>query len=176
MELKTKRLILRQISVKDSSEIAKIGNDKEISYFTYYWPYPLTISKTRKIISEIEKEWKEKKTVVMFKIQLKETKKTIGVLDIYDIDRRDKHAKTGYWLGRNYWGKGYALEAVKGVIKFAFNNLNLNKIFADTLTDNLSSNKLLEKAGFRKIGVMRKDKLVKGKLRDRFLWELIKKN
>jgi [ribosomal protein S5]-alanine N-acetyltransferase len=112
MKLETKKLILRQTSSNDAYEIAKMGDDKDVSYFTYYWPYPLTVDKTKKIIAEIEKERKQKKTVILFKIQLRETNETIGVLDVYDINKTDKNAKIGYWLGRNYWGKGYALEAV----------------------------------------------------------------
>ncbi len=175
MNFKTYRLLLKQVSLKDTKEISIVGNDKEISYFTYYWPYPLTIKKTEKILNKIEKEWKEKKTVIMFKIQLKETREIIGLLDIYDIERIDKKGKIGYWLGRNYWGRGYVLESLNGAINFAFNKLNLQKLFADILIDNLSSNKLLKKAGFRRIGIMKKDKLVNGKFLDRYLWELTDK-
>ncbi|MEK6908555.1 MAG: GNAT family N-acetyltransferase [Nanoarchaeota archaeon] len=176
MEIETKRLILKQVSEGDSLEIAKIGNDREISYFTYYWPYPLTESKVNKILREIEKEWKEKKTVIMFKIQLKDNGNIIGVIDIFDINKTDKNAKVGYWLGKDYRGNGYALEALKEAIDFSFNKLKLEKLFADTLTNNISSNKLLKKAGFRKIGTMEKDKLIEGNFIDRYLWELINKN
>jgi [ribosomal protein S5]-alanine N-acetyltransferase len=148
---------------------------KRLVILRILFPTRLLCKERKKMIREILEESRDKKTVAMFTIRLKGTQKIIGCLDIFDINRLDKQAKIGYWLGRNFWGKGYALEAARDAIRFAFEKLYLRKLFADTLTDNLSSNRLLIKAGFRRIGVMKKDKLVRGKLRDRYLWELIKK-
>ncbi len=100
MKIETKRLTLRLPETEDAEELAKIGNDKEISYFTYFIPYPFTKKKAKRMIKEIEKERKEKKTAILFCILLKESSKIIGYLDLYDIDRKDKKALIGYWLGR----------------------------------------------------------------------------
>ncbi len=67
------------------------------------------------------------------------------------------------------------LEAVKAALEFGFDKLGLNKISAKALVDNNSSNILLERTGFRKVGILRKDKIINRKAKDQVLWEIAKK-
>ncbi|HEK4844536.1 TPA: GNAT family N-acetyltransferase, partial [Clostridioides difficile] len=61
----------------------------------------------------------------------------------------NKNAELGYWLARNYWGKGIATNAVKEICKIAFEKYNLNKIHANVYSYNRESSKVLEKCGFK---------------------------
>ncbi|HDO8920900.1 TPA: GNAT family N-acetyltransferase, partial [Clostridioides difficile] len=61
----------------------------------------------------------------------------------------NKNAELGYWLARNYWGKGIATNAIKEICKIAFEKYNLNKIHANVYSYNRGSSKVLEKCGFK---------------------------
>jgi|SRR3989344_346790 len=172
MKIITNRLILRKPELKDAKDLAKSGNDKKMPYFTWYIPYPFTVQKAKKIIKDF---WADlKKDTIGFVIILKEENKVIGVIDIYKISKKHRKARIGYWIGKDYRGKGLASEAVRAVIKFSFKNLKLNKISAETLIDNKSSNILLKKVGFREVGVMKKERIIEGKQIDCILWEILK--
>lgn len=59
----------------------------------------------------------------------------------------------GYWIGREYWGRGYASFAVKMALEFAFRNLRLQKVCAGVLESNSASRRVLEKNGFRLLSI-----------------------
>lgn len=63
-------------------------------------------------------------------------------------------AESGYWLAEYHWNNGYITEAVKAVIAFGFEQLNLKRIFATHFVDNNASGRVLEKAGMKKEGVL----------------------
>jgi len=63
----------------------------------------------------------------------------------------------GYWIGKDYWNKGYATEAVNGVIAYGFEHLNLNRIFGRSFPDNPASSRVMEKAGMVYEGRLRQE-------------------
>ena len=175
MQLETSRLIIRDLKENDAKEFAKQGNDKEINYFNWYLPFPLTLEKAKKIILKRSVEQKGHRWLYELGIFLKETGGFVGIVSLYDVSKPDNKAKIGYWVGKDFRKRGYAEEAVKTMIEFAFQELKLNKISAKTMEDNRNSNSLLEKIGFRKIGVSKWDKIIEGKKHDVFEWELLNK-
>lgn len=68
----------------------------------------------------------------------------------------------GYWIGKPYWGQGYATEAVHRVAKFAFDELGTNQLTAGWMFDNPASGRVLEKIGFKPIGTEERDCLSRG--------------
>jgi len=77
----------------------------------------------------------------------------------------------GYWIGRQYWGQGYATEAVRLVVDFA-RSLGGVKLQAETFPNNPASARVLDKAGFKKIGVTTKKFPARGGLREVYQHEL----
>ena len=63
--------------------------------------------------------------------------------------------KQGYWLGKDYWNKGYATEAVKAVIGYGFEKLRLNRIYAGHFTKNPASGRVMQKTGMTHEGLGR---------------------
>jgi len=57
-------------------------------------------------------------------------------------------AEVGYWVGEEYWGKGYATEALNKILDKGFNELNFTRIQAHVFEGNIASEKLLLKCGF----------------------------
>jgi ribosomal-protein-alanine N-acetyltransferase len=70
----------------------------------------------------------------------------IGVHPQQDVYR--KNAELGYWLAEEYWGKGIITEAIKLILPYAFENFDINRIFARPFGGNIASQKVLEKNGF----------------------------
>ncbi|GAE34749.1 GNAT family N-acetyltransferase [Halalkalibacter akibai] len=60
-----------------------------------------------------------------------------------------------YWVGKKYWGNGYATEAAKAVLEFAFYEKNYNKVFARCFLSNTASGRVIEKSGIKKEGILR---------------------
>lgn len=175
MRLETKRLFLIKPSLKDAESLAENGNEKNMFYFTWYIPYPFTVKKAEKIIKWLNSEAKKKDNgTIAFCIVPKEENKAVGIIDLYDINKDDKKAKIGFWIGKNYRGKGLTSEAVEKVLDISFNKLRLNKVSAKVLFDNNASNTLLEKIGFRKVGISKMDKIIKGKALDCYIWEILR--
>jgi [ribosomal protein S5]-alanine N-acetyltransferase len=175
MELKTKRLLLQELKREDLDAFVEVGNEKAINYFTWYIPYPLTRKKAKKVVEKIiEGAQKKRRDHYELAITLKNSKKLIGMANIYSMNYKDRKAKIGYWIGKEFRRRGYALEASKAMIDFAFGELKLNKITGKSLAQNKASNELLKKLGFRKMGIARQDQCVDGKLMDCYIWERLK--
>jgi RimJ/RimL family protein N-acetyltransferase len=71
----------------------------------------------------------------------------VGVAGLMQVKSQDR-AEIGYWIGKPYWGKGYASFAVQQLLAFAFNQLQLSLVYAHVLDYNAASKKVLEKNGF----------------------------
>jgi RimJ/RimL family protein N-acetyltransferase len=87
---------------------------------------------------------------------------------------RNKSAELGYVLGSKYWGKGITTCAVKQVVKVVFSEFShLERLEALVDVENVGSQRVLEKAGFQKEGVLRKYLIRKGKSRDTIMFSLL---
>lgn len=74
-------------------------------------------------------------------------RKFVGVIALHDVV--DGEATLGYWIGRPFWGKGYASSAARQIVDFGFRELHLKKIKSMCLVRNAESRRVLEKTGFR---------------------------
>ena len=85
-----------------------------------------------------------------------------------DIARRT--AEVGYWIGREFWGRGIMVEAVRAVTQYGFEVLDLVRVFAVPFASSTRSNRVLEKAGYVKEGVMRRSAVKEGRILDQALY------
>jgi RimJ/RimL family protein N-acetyltransferase len=92
----------------------------------------------------------------------------IGYVAGTDVERFS--AEIGYWLGEPYWGRGITSEAVVLVTGYAFDTLNLLRLFALPFADNLASARVLEKAGYVYEGILRSSSVKYGVPRDQLLY------
>lgn len=88
----------------------------------------------------------------------------IGLKLQSDVDRIS--AELGYWLGEEFWGRGVATAAINGLVPWAFDAFQLERIYATPFHWNLASCRVLEKASFNKEGVMRRAALKDGVVAD----------
>lgn len=96
----------------------------------------------------------------------------VGTCDLSEIHRRHKRAEVGFMLGRDTWGQGYALEAMRAVIAFAATS-GMRRLTGRTHLGNRSSEALLQKLGFQEEGLLRGHVLRDGDRRDCRLWGLL---
>jgi RimJ/RimL family protein N-acetyltransferase len=79
----------------------------------------------------------------------------------------------GFAVGRKFWGQGICTEALKQIVRFAFDELKLHKVVGDSDSDNPASGRVFEKAGFKKEGVFKEHVFKQGRYIDRIHWGLI---
>lgn len=108
----------------------------------------------------------------LFGIFLIETNEHIGNIKIGNINQKHNFAEVGVIIGdKRMWGKGYASESIKLVSKFAFDELNLNKLTAGMYEPNIGSYKAFLNAGFVEVGRYKKHRIFKDKYVDEILLE-----
>ena len=86
-----------------------------------------------------------------------------------------RSAALGYVLAQPAWGRGFATEAAGGVLRWAFETLDLNRVQAETDTRNLASARVLEKLGFVREGTLREDCVVGGEVSDSWVYGLLRR-
>lgn len=85
-----------------------------------------------------------------------------------DIARQS--AEVGYWIGREFWGRGIMVDALRATTQYAFDQLRLARVFAVPFVRTSRSVRVLEKAGYAKEGVMRHSAVKEGELLDQLLY------
>ncbi|MBA2176175.1 GNAT family N-acetyltransferase [Halobacillus locisalis] len=99
----------------------------------------------------------------------------IGWIDLKNIDKLNKHAELGVAIGnKNYWGQGYGLSAMNQMLLWGFNALGLNKIWLRVEVDNEKAIKSYKRMGYVEEGILRQDRLRKGKFVDRLRMSMLK--
>jgi RimJ/RimL family protein N-acetyltransferase len=87
-----------------------------------------------------------------------------------------RSASSGYCLDDAAWGHGYATEAARALLQWAFDTLDLNRVQTETGTRNLTSARVLEKLGFVREGRLREDRVVNGAVSDSWVFGLLRRN
>ena len=99
----------------------------------------------------------------------------IGWCSLTRWNRDYRSASLGYCFTEAAWGHGYATEAARGVLQWAFDTLDLNRVQAETDTRNAASARVLEKLGFVREGTLREACVVNGEVSDSWVYGLIRR-
>ncbi len=150
MELTTPRLILRPVARDDLPRILALAGDAAVAEMTGAIPHPLTAA-------DVEPRFASGQTDGhTFAITRQDDLEFLGMVSLALAKESGRLPRLGYWIGRPYWGQGYATEAVRRVLRFAFGEMKLSEIEAGVFPGNDASMKVLTKTGFRETGrVMR---------------------
>ncbi|MBP2651114.1 MAG: acetyltransferase, ribosomal protein N-acetylase [Firmicutes bacterium] len=151
----TERLIVRRYQTDDATDLLKVLNDKDV---TKYIPETIVsfdeaLNAVSWLISNYDKQFDEH-FKYSYAITLKECDKYIGWcgFGVLDFDKSKKEIY--YTISRKYWGKGYAGEAVRGLIEYIFDIYDIDKLVALVKTENTASKKIIEKNGFNFVEVI----------------------
>ena len=141
---------LRELKVEDAKRLLELIKDKKV-LFGLGNPHvtfeTLTLEKEIAFIKIMCQDIKNKKDLV-FEIVV--DGEIIGVVGTKGIDYKKSEVEFGYWIGKDYWGKGYVTEAVKLFVERFFEEFDINRLYAIAYSNNPASSKVLEKNGFTK--------------------------
>lgn len=171
--LETERLILRSMSLDDLEFIIRHFSDYETNRYSDYEGL-----KNREEAIEFYKRFLElgKPSHFRLGVVLKETGELVGTLGYHNFSRKDFRTEIGYDLYKTHWGKGFMTEAVRAIIRYGFEQMNLNRIEATMNSENLRSIKLLERLGFQKEGLLREKYYCKGRFQHELVYSLLRKD
>lgn len=175
MKIDGKRILLRTPKASDARDIQKRVNDRDVSKYLAVVPYPYSMHDALEFIKNCNNR-KDKKTHYSLGIIEREEKELIGVISLRKIDFKNRRAEIGYWIGKDHWRQGYGSEALDTILKYAFNDLKLNKIYAQVIAPNKPSYKLLEKKGFKREGIFKKQEKKGNKFLDVYAYGLLKED
>ena len=146
MRFETERLILRPWKEEDAEDCYRYAKDPGVGPAAG-WPVHTDPENSRLII----------KSGLMipetYAIESKETGEVIGSISLKlngmtDMSDRDDECELGFWLGRPFWGRGLMPEAAKAILKHAFTDLGMRKVWCGYYEGNLKSKRTQEKMGF----------------------------
>jgi ribosomal-protein-alanine N-acetyltransferase len=135
----------------DAEELQALGNDREVTQFLrdrFCYPYAIEDARTWIRIS-IEDDPSS------FAVEVDGRLAGATALELYPAERRHT-AELGYWLGRDYWGRGIATAVCAGMTQHAFEHFMLVRVQAEVYGPNAASVRVLEKCGYQLEGVRRK--------------------
>ena len=170
--LETPRLILRPFREADIPDIVALLQEPDIHRTTLHIPYPYAEQHARAWLAQQQKS-REEGTGYTFAVLRKEDQQLLGAIDIRPHMAHRK-AEVGYWIGKPYWGRGYATEALKAILRFGFETLNLNRIYATHFAENPASGRVMQKAGMTYEGVMRQAIYKDGRFHDQLMYAILR--
>lgn len=173
--LETNRLLLRPLTHVDIPSIQCFASVQEIANTMIYIPHPYSDGEAQRYVSRQISEF-ELEHSVTFVIERKSEKVFCGIIEIRDIEREHSQAELSFWLAVEVWGQGYMSEALKPMLRFGFEDLELNRLYAYHMVRNPGSGKVLQKNGFTEEGVLRQRVRKWGVFEDVKLWAILRKD
>ncbi|WP_144552838.1 GNAT family N-acetyltransferase [Peribacillus simplex] len=172
--IETRRLILREVTIEDAGDMFKYLSDIDVVK-----PMGLDPCQTVNDVWD-EIKWYEsiyqEGTGIRWGITLKDSGKVIGSCGFLNMVTKHHRAEIGYELSKDHRGKGIASEALEAVVMYGYRHFHLERIEALIEPDNHPSQKLVEKQGFRREGLLRHYEYTCGKFDDLYMYSLIKED
>jgi [ribosomal protein S5]-alanine N-acetyltransferase len=152
--LHTARLLLGSFEQDDAAALQRLAGDREIADTTLAIPHPYEMDHALAWIGNQRRE-SARGRATNFAVRLSSGSQLIGCAGLRDIDPEHLQAELGFWIGREWWGQGYASEAAAAVVRYGFGNLGLNRICAHHMVRNPAAGKVLERIGMQREGLLR---------------------
>ena len=144
MVLETERLILRPWMEEDAEACYRYAKDPRVG-LEAGWPAHQNAEHSRQVIRGVLS------APETYAVVLKETGLPIGSIGLHhnDLAPGEDEAELGYWIGVPYWGEGFAPEAAQALLRHAFDDLGLRRVWCGYYDGNERSRRVQEKLGFR---------------------------
>jgi RimJ/RimL family protein N-acetyltransferase len=140
--MRSPRLTYRPIEARDASRIAALAGDWDIARMTARIPHPYSLIDADLWIASIGDD--------EFVRGVERDGELIGAVGY--IARDDAQAEIGYWIGRPWWGNGYATEAARTLMSHCFDDVGFKRLTCGHFYDNPASARVIAKLGFRRVG------------------------
>lgn len=167
--LKTKRLIIRQFSFKDLNDIFEYLSDPDVQI-------PAGGSAIQTIAEAQTTLDRYMTRNDIFAIELRSESKVIGAIGAYNLTYNDiQERHLGFEITKKYWNQGYLTEAATEMIRYLFEEMEMDRVAISNYPFNEASKRIADKLGFVREGVLRKeDRLSTGELVDRIVYSIIR--
>ena len=165
IELHTDNLVIKKPSEKHLNSLIKELNNWNISKWLIEVPYPYSIDDA--------KYWVKKTKQDQYSLNIYLKNKLIGGVSLSN-QRENSKWELGYWIGEEYWGNGYAIEACENLISYFFSNTNNSIIYASHMKDNIKSKKIIIKLGFKLVSSGKKFSISRNEMVEDLNYELRK--
>ena len=148
--LQSTRLLLRTLVLSDALDVQRLAGDRDVASTTSHIPHPYGDGMSEEWISSRLAAGEQ----AVFAVARQSDHAFLGVIGLI-LNQTDSNAEMGYWIGKPYWNQGYGTEAAGAVLKYAFEQLGLNRVFAAHYRRNLASGRIMEKIGMTYEGRLR---------------------
>lgn len=139
--LETDRLTIRPLMIEDAKDMYEYTSDVRSNEFLV-WEIHNSVEQDKEFINNALKPEGDD---YYFGVELNCEKKLIGCIRLYDISDKHKRCEVSYIINPNYSCQGYATEALRKVIDFAFDELNMNRVQALCIEGHIASEKVMKK-------------------------------
>lgn len=145
-ELETPRLRLRKLTLEDvPMYYERLGSSTAVTKYMLWNPHQ-DISESIASLQKVLRRYEEGRCY-RWGITLRDTDSLIGIIDLLRFEEETGTCSFAYMLGEAFWGLGYGTEAVKAVLRFAFEEMGAIAVIADHMTANPASGAVMRKAG-----------------------------
>lgn len=173
IKLETTNLLLRSIERSDIPAIQKAAGAREVSDTMISVPHPYPKGEAERYFERRQIE-SESGRAYCFVIEQKQAGSFCGLIELREIEEEHSQGELSFWLALETWGRGYMSDGLQLVIRFAFENLKLNRLYAYHMLRNPATGRVLEKNGFRREGLLRQRVRKWGKYEDVALCAILK--
>ncbi|MFK7812418.1 MAG: GNAT family N-acetyltransferase [Maribacter sp.] len=164
---------LRALTKEDAKVSWLWRNNADMRYFYSGHPFFINIEKEEAWIAKVSTS---DMPLTSFGIEEVSTNSLIGMVFLKDINLINRNAEFAIFIGdENVKGKGYATQATTMAVDFAFDDLNLNRVFLKVQEDNSAAIRLYEKCKFQKEGILRESVYKNGKYLNEIIMSILKK-
>ncbi len=170
--LVTDRLLLRPFTIADAPEVQRLAGEYDVASRSLAIPYPYPDGVAEAWIATHRPGF-EKGMHAVYAVTRSGNGDLVGAAGLVEVNRRHGRAELGYWVGRPYWGRGYATEAARAVIEYGFSVLGLHRICATHFSWNTASGRVMEKCGMVHEAHLREHVRRQGVFEDLDLWGIL---
>ncbi len=171
-DLSTERLLLRRMTMKDAQDVFEYSRDPEVARHVL-WSAQKHISEAKDYIRYMTKRYRDD-LPSSWGIIDKASGRLVGTIGYMAFSEENASVEVGYSLAHWLWGKGLMTEALRAVIDYTFDAMDVNRIEAQHEIDNPSSGRVMEKCGMVKEGVLRQRLYNKGEFKDVALYSILR--
>lgn len=168
-KLKGDRVFLAPIRLEDADLYCRWLAEAELALNITMFEKQFPLQKEEKLLAKLIES-----NAQMFSIVLNETEQLIGSCSLFDLDHLDRKAELGIMIGeKSCWNKGYGFEAIKLLLDYGFNILNLNNIYLKVFEYNKRAIACYRKVGFMISGRHRQARIIMGKKYDEIFMDIL---
>ena len=153
--LTTERLLLRGFHDDDAGRLAVLGGARRVADTTISVPHPYPVEQAAADIRRFHDDWQAGHAIHFAIVPAEASDAFVGYIAVRDVSEEHAIGELSFWIDERAAGRGYVTEAGSAVIRFAFDRLSLNRVYAHHMARNAASARVLARLGMRPEGLLR---------------------